>query len=552
MHGTALHALLPVFAVAAVFADAPSSPPVVEPETGIGFLHDDYTSYAAAFDDLISASYTTPLPSALSAECAEKGAESTPTITVELTSPTDTIDASAAQLHCNSSVTCVVPANVLLRMDSNLRVGALVVRGSVRWDDTTQAVPEQWLCAGYVAFEDGSRFDMNLASSARRAFIYMQANGLSHGLLGERAFGGIRSDLHVVGRTLRRTWSLLASPAESGASSIALLHDPREMGWQVGDRLMLAPTSSGSQGTADSAEIVGFGARNTVVLSAPLAASYAASFHPGSGPGHGRPLSAEVIHLSRNVVFTGDDLTLVEPCAASTLGAQSCTMGLHIIQMYGGTMRLEHLRVEKCGQRGLEGKYCMHLHAVGECAQCSLHGNAIEMSHQRGIVVHGTHRAAVTHNVLADVRGAGIYVEDGNEMHNRFLYNVAVCPWNRDGPLRGCTVPGTNNAEADTALNGAGLWALSAANHFVGNRFANHFNGLFIQANFDGGNGRGFAEGEVCCTPRSHRPRRAALIVTPSRLADLTAMSEGLGSPWAPYLCRYALNTPLLAGSKVM
>ena len=89
-------------------------------------------------------------------------------------------------------------------------------------------------------------------------------------------------------------------------------------------------------------------------------------------------------------------------------------------------------------------------------------------------------------NIVYGVRGAGIYVEDGNEMSNMITHNVVICPWARDGPLRGCTVPGTDNAEADTALNQAGLWALPAGNHIIGNRFSNSFNGLFLQSNFDG------------------------------------------------------------------
>ena len=60
---------------------------------------------------------------------------------------------------------------------------------------------------------------------------------------------------------------------------------------------------------------------------------------------------------------------------------------------------------------------------------------------------------------------------------NRLEHNVAICPWAREGPRRGCTVPGTDNVEADTSLNQAGLWALSITNHLIGNRFSNSFNG---------------------------------------------------------------------------
>jgi len=161
-----------------------------------------------------------------------------------------------------------------------------------------------------------------------------------------------------------------------------------------------------------------------------------------------------------------------------------------------GTMRIRNVRVEKCGQRGIDGKYCLHLHRLSSCPKCEFSNNAIENSHQRGIIVHGTHESLVENNVLYGVRGAGIYIEDGNEMANSIKYNVVVCPWSLAHPtLHGCTVPGTANAESDTPLNQAGYYTDSAANDFIGNRASNSFNGLLLQAS---GSGRGAAYGKVC------------------------------------------------------
>lgn len=138
-------------------------------------------------------------------------------------------------------------------------------------------------------------------------------------------------------------------------------------------------------------------------------------------------------------------------------------------QMHTGKMVVKNVRVEKCGQRGVVGKYCLHFHRLSDCPNCEFSGNAIEHSHHRGIIVHGSHRTTVENNVLWDVRGAGIYVEDGNEMANQIKYNVVICPWPlADGVLRGCTVPGTDNAEADTPLNQAGIYTDTAANDFIG------------------------------------------------------------------------------------
>ena len=126
---------------------------------------------------------------------------------------------------------------------------------------------------------------------------------------------------------------------------------------------------------------------------------------------------------------------------------------------------------------GIEGKYCLHFHKMENCPDCLFRGNAIENSQQRGIIVHGTHNTRVEDNVLYNVRGANVYLEDGNEMWNTFAYNVAVCPFPfLDTNYRGCTVPGTSNVQADTSLNQAGFYSNGAStNNFIGNRAANHY-----------------------------------------------------------------------------
>ena len=71
-------------------------------------------------------------------------------------------------------------------------------------------------------------------------------------------------------------------------------------------------------------------------------------------------------------------------------------MGLHTIHMFsGGISKYKHIRVEKCGQRGILGKYCMHFHLTGDSPNFELVGNAIEYSQQRAINIHGTHLRVV-------------------------------------------------------------------------------------------------------------------------------------------------------------
>jgi hypothetical protein len=206
--------------------------------------------------------------------------------------------------------------------------------------------------------------------------------------------------------------------------------------------------------------------------------------------------------VGTDLLITGDAFEEATPCDATgdpqhNAIATSCTDGLHTIAMATAVIRLRYARLERCGQRGRLGRYCAHTHLLFDCPECLFEGNAFEFGMQRGLVLHGTHNAQVTHNVFSDVRGAGLYIEDGNEVQNAVMHNAVVCPWPLDGPKGGCTVPGTDNHEADTSLNQAGLWALGSANHLVGNRFANSFNGWFLMSTFANG-GRGFAEGRLC------------------------------------------------------
>ena len=98
--------------------------------------------------------------------------------------------------------------------------------------------------------------------------------------------------------------------------------------------------------------------------------------------------------------------------------------------------------------------------------------------------------------MLYNIRGAGIYIKDGNEMYNTVKYNVVTCPFPfLDSVLHGCTIPGTSNRIADTSDNQSGIFSLAATNSLTGNRVSNAFNGMFLSA---GGKGRGPSAGKVC------------------------------------------------------
>lgn len=69
---------------------------------------------------------------------------------------------------------------------------------------------------------------MNLTN--KKGFIYIKNNGLKDPTIHTRAFGAYNAGkIHVHGRSLVRTWSLLAEKATYGMTSISLLHKPEDM-----------------------------------------------------------------------------------------------------------------------------------------------------------------------------------------------------------------------------------------------------------------------------------------------------------------------------------
>jgi hypothetical protein len=64
----------------------------------------------------------------------------------------------------------------------------------------------------------------------KKGYIFIKNNNLKHSKLSYRAFGSHdKGKITIVGRTLKRTWSLLAKKIARRVNSISLIHNPQEM-----------------------------------------------------------------------------------------------------------------------------------------------------------------------------------------------------------------------------------------------------------------------------------------------------------------------------------
>ena len=177
-----------------------------------------------------------------------------------------------------------------------------------------------------------------------------------------------------------------------------------------------------------------------------------------------------------------------------------------------------HAEVADCGRRELAA-YCLHFHHLGdvehlvdsgEASHASYFiGNAVERGINKGITVHGTHRALVQHNVVLNQRGPGVYIEDGNELFNVIEENVVICSSSLPRAIGGihrnslCRIKNVSNryqtkdSDYDEV---SGLYFLAPANHAIGNRVSGYDNGMYVNVNTSGYAGLGQAEGKICPT----------------------------------------------------
>ena len=63
----------------------------------------------------------------------------------------------------------------------------------------------------------------------KKGYVYIKNNKLKHNELFVRALGAFKGKIIVVGRTMRRTWSLLAKKIVRSVNTISLIHNPRDM-----------------------------------------------------------------------------------------------------------------------------------------------------------------------------------------------------------------------------------------------------------------------------------------------------------------------------------
>ncbi|MEO0573285.1 MAG: G8 domain-containing protein [Bacteroidota bacterium] len=267
------------------------------------------------------------------------------------------------------------------------------------------------------------------------------------------------------GTASKLSWGQLSENLEIGNSQLELDRDP--IGWEVGDKIVIAPS--------------GFDAFETEEVTITAVQGRTLSFSPTVNFPHfgefqeyeGKLVDerAEVGLINRNIKIQG------------AADAFEKNYGGHIMIMNSsGPVHIEGVEFTALGQPGLEARYNFHWHLAGNREGDYLRNSSVHHSLQRAVVVHQTDNVLVENVVAFNILNhAFIPAEDGNEVDNTFKNNLALLT--RKPEKEFFAFPKDNGKTSSQGeQRSSGFWMRNPHNNIIGNHVGGveRGNGFFI------------------------------------------------------------------------
>ncbi|KAK3107032.1 hypothetical protein FSP39_005622 [Pinctada imbricata] len=344
----------------------------------------------------------------------------------------------------------VIEANqsVLLDMDTPKLKMILVKGGELIFDDK-----DITLRAEHILVTDGGLFQIGTEEKPfeHQAVVKLYGNARSKELpiYGVKNLGIRDGRLELHGKFIPITWTRLASTVTAGSDTIVLQD---EVTWQAGDEVAIATTSHRhSQGENEKCTIKSI-ANDKKTITCEDALTYEHLGVSETFDGTTLDFRAEVGLLTHNVKVIGDDdkqwAENIEACPdgfdSGEFKTQTCFLGKfgedtgsdefggHILihaprpDEQLAVAHIEFIEVRHAGQAFRLGRYPIHFHLNGDMSGSYVRGVGIHSTFNRAVNIHGTHNVLVERIVIFDVRGGAIFLEDGIETGNIFIYNLAI------------------------------------------------------------------------------------------------------------------------------
>lgn len=291
-------------------------------------------------------------------------------------------------------------------------------------------------------------------------------------------------------------WTKINAHAETGTSALQLMEG---VDWNPGDEIIIAPTTYynayGGASVTQQTTLASINGSELTLADALLAPRWGLlqyvtqdgmSLSPDNRVTPPVPDTetevtptvldqrAEVGDLTRNIVIQAPDDTLW----------QDQGFGVHVMVMGPeSSAHVDGVEFRRGGQRHRLGRYPFHWHMLSydgdqtlpDATGQYLRNSVVNRSMNRGIVIHGTNGVLVQNNIVYDVRGHGVFLEDAVERRNTIDGNLVLHVRNPD--------PGyaLMQHEAGGGNNGSsGFWIANPDNIITNNTAADAHHGFWL------------------------------------------------------------------------
>lgn len=335
---------------------------------------------------------------------------------------------------------------MILDMDTPVLKMILIKGGKLKFDDKNIH-----LQAEQIFIADGGCLEIGTEESPflHQATITMHGHVRSKEIpvYGAKGIGLREGKIDMHGKHVPITWTRISETAEAGANQIKLT---QEVTWEVGNEIVIAATGRSERENEQVTITAVTNGGKTLTFKPPLKYKHISMVQTIAGKSI--ETRAEVGLLTRNVVVQGsthDQWTeKVEACPEDfrpgQFQTQTCFQGKFGDEigsdMFGVQMmihapeksknmvraRFSHIEVRHAGQAFRLGRYPIHFHISGKVDGSYVKGCAIHHSFNRAITMHGVHNLVVERNVVYDILGNAVFMEDGIEQGNTVQYNLGI------------------------------------------------------------------------------------------------------------------------------
>lgn len=347
-------------------------------------------------------------------------------------------------------------------MDSVPQLSFIVVEGALIFAPDADPTHHRTFDAGYIFINNGY---MEVGTEefpyTSRITITMHGDVTTPAIptYGNKNIAVRRGQLHLVGKPVPVTWTMLDSTVAAGSNQITLQAQPSVFNWAVGDQIVIASTDY-DHNHSETAFITAIAdhpsdsaatnKRKILTLDIDLVYQhYAGVYTQGTDS---IEMRAEVGLLTRTVKYQGDPET-------SPVNRYGAHIMIHYPEDESCIGRILYTEFFNVGQAFKLGRYPIHFHVIGTVAKSLVKGNAIHQTYNRAVTIHAVSYFTIQDNVVYNAMGHNIFVEDAIETKNVIMNNLVV------STRRSWSLLNTDQTPAS-------FWITHPDNIFIGNHAA--------------------------------------------------------------------------------